>query len=72
MIFHNDETTAQENFGKFFPSKYPNLARVNQEDLKHFILVIRDSYVFYGAALLVARSQDQSPVVSLGIFFRGI
>ena len=46
ILLHNDETTAQETFGKFFSSKSPNLARVNQEDLKYFILAISGSYVF--------------------------
>jgi len=46
FLLHNDETITQEIFGEFFTSKSPNLSRVNQEDLKHFILATRGSYIF--------------------------
>jgi hypothetical protein len=47
FLLDNDETIAQETFGKFLASTSPYLSRVNQEDLKHFILAIRGSHIFY-------------------------
>lgn len=47
FLLDNDEKIAQETFGKFFASTSPYLSRVNQEDLKHFILAIRSSYIYF-------------------------